>query len=97
MIGATIARTGTPAAASSRIARKLAAGVAVRGSSVRASSASSVVMLSATLTRCCSAIGDQKIEVAQTSAFLVIMHTGWRASSSTSKSPRVSLNCRSAG
>ena len=50
MIGATITRTGTPAAASARIARSRAAGVLVRGSIVRASSASSVVTLTATWT-----------------------------------------------
>ena len=43
MIGATITRTGTPAAVSSRMARNLAGGELVRGSRQRAKSASSVV------------------------------------------------------
>jgi hypothetical protein len=48
MMGATMTITGTPAADSSRIARSRAAGVLVRGSSRRASAASSVVTLMAT-------------------------------------------------
>lgn len=43
--GATITRTGTPARDNSRIIRSLTSGVGARGSSARASAASSVVML----------------------------------------------------
>jgi hypothetical protein len=79
------------------IARSFAAGAAVRGSSVRASSASSVVMLRATPTRCRSAIGPRMSRSRHTSEFLVIRQTGWRASSRTSNRPRVSWKRRSAG
>ena len=97
MIGATITRTGTPASASCRTARSRAAGVLVRGSIVRASSASSVVIDKATLAVRSAAICRRMSRSRVTSAFLVMIAIGCRASQATSKQPRVRRNSRSAG
>ena len=64
MIGATITPTGTPASESSRIARNRAAGVAVRGSIVRASSASSVVTLTYTCDQILRRQRRQQVQIA---------------------------------
>ena len=86
MIGASIARTGTPAAASCRIASSRAAGVLVRGSIARARSASSVVTLTFTCASRNWASCTSKSRSRTTSAFFVMMLTHWRASSMTSNS-----------
>ena len=65
MIGATMTTVGMPASASAAIGSSRFAGVAARGSIVRASLRSSVVTESATLTSRFSAMRAQDVDVAQ--------------------------------
>ena len=73
------------------------AGVAARGSILRASRGSSVVTESATLARPRSAIGARMSMSRATSADLVTMPTGWFVRDSTSRTERVMRNCFSIG
>ena len=97
MIGATITVVGTPAADSCRSASSRRAGVAARGSMVRASFGSSVVTDSATLARLRSAMRARMSRSRSTSADLVTMPTGWPARSSTSRIRRITWYLRSIG
>ena len=65
MTGATITEVGTPAADNCRSASSRRAGVAARGSIMRASLGSSVVTDNATLTRLRSRHARQDVEIAQ--------------------------------
>ena len=70
MIGATITRVGMPAAVSSWMARRRAAGELVRGSMRRARASSSVVTLIETCTTLSRAICDEQVEIAGDEAVL---------------------------
>ena len=89
MTGAIITPTGTLAAASSRTMRSRVAGDAVRGSSFVLRSLLKVVMLTATLVRPLAASSASRSKSRRISAPLVTMVTGWRYSSSTSSTARV--------
>ncbi len=74
--GATLTPTGMPASASVRIVRSRLDGVAARGSSLRASSASSVVMVTAATARFFAAIGASRSMSRSIRDDLVIRPTG---------------------
>ena len=76
MIGATITFVGMPAAVSSRIARSRASGELVRGSIVRASTGSSVVIESDTRIALCAASCLNRSISRVTSAFFVMIPIG---------------------
>lgn len=76
MTGATLTPTGIPASASVRIVRKRLDGVAARGSSLRASPASSVVTVTAATVRCFAAIGASRSMSRSIKVDLVINPTG---------------------
>ena len=78
MIGANPIIAGTPAAVSSRIAAIRRSGVEALGSIARASLRSSDVTETETAARFCAAIGARMSMSRVTSAFLVVMPTGWR-------------------
>lgn len=76
IIGATLTPTGTPASRNARIVRSLRAGVAARGSSARASSGSSVVIVTAAITCRRSAIGTSRSRSRSISDDFVIAANG---------------------
>ena len=88
-IGATITEVGIPASVRCLIASSLFAGVEARGSMLRASFGSRVVMESATFTRSRSAIGFRRSRSRVTLADFVTMPKGCWNSASTSITPRV--------
>ena len=96
-MGETLTPTGMPARASVSIVRSRRCGDAARGSSLRASSASSVVMETYTAARRCAAIGAMRSMSRSTRLLLVMMENGCCASASTSMSERVMRSRRSAG
>lgn len=97
MTGLTDTCTGTPASASTRIARRRRAGVGARGSSVRAIVRSSAVTLIDTLASPRSAMRMRQGKLSSTRSDLVVMVTGWRASSSTASTASVIRQSRSIG
>ena len=97
MIGATITCTGTPAALSSRTARRRLAAVLVRGSRSRRRSSSNVVMLNATDASRLDASSESRSMSRSTRAFLVIKRTGCPKARKTSSSLRVIRSFRSTG
>ena len=86
-----------PACDNCRSASSRLGGVEARGSMVRASFGSSVVIDSATLARLRFAIRARMSMSRVTSADLVTMPTGWPARSSTSRMPRMIFRSRSIG
>ena len=97
MMGATMTAVGMPASAEGRTASSLRMGVAARGSIRRARWRSSVVIEMATLASPSFAM-TQRMSISRvTSADLVTMATGWRASFSTSSNDRVMRRSRSIG
>ncbi len=86
-----------PASDSLRTVSSRFAGEAARGSILRASFGSSVVIETATLASCRSAIRLRMSMSRVTSADFVTMPTGWFVRSSTSRIWRVMRNCCSTG
>ncbi|MNR06865.1 hypothetical protein D3C85_1229600 [compost metagenome] len=97
MIGATLTPTGIPASVSSRMVRSRRAGVAARGSSVRAMPASSVVIVTAPTASRLAAMGASKSISRSISDDFVISATGWSVSCNTSNRLRVMRCSRSMG
>ncbi|CFT95299.1 Uncharacterised protein [Bordetella pertussis] len=97
MTGATSTPTGTPACARVRTVCSRRYGAEARGSSVRAMAASSVVMLTNTVTSFWRARSCSRSRSRSTRAFLVTTVSGWRVCSSSSSMPRVRRQVRSMG
>ena len=95
--GATITPTGMPAAASRSIAFSRSRGWEARGSILRATSGSSVVIESMTTAAWCSLSSWRMSMSRVTSSFLVMTPTGLRNSASTARHRRVISSRRSAG
>ncbi len=89
MTGGSDTRTGTPAACSAATAASRLAGVGARGSSVRASPASSVGIDSTTPASRSAAAAPIRSRSASTRSDLVVTVNGWRHSASTSRQARV--------
>ncbi|MNL67897.1 hypothetical protein D3C87_1925420 [compost metagenome] len=97
IIGEANTAVGTPASLSSLIASRRRAGEEARGSILRLSLWSIEVIDRATLTSPSLASSLRMSRSRMISADLVVIITGWRVSSITSRMPRVSLCLRSAG
>ena len=95
--GDTLTPVGTPASARVRMVRRRRCGAAARGSSTRASFASSVVTVTYTAARPARPMGASRSRSRSTPLPLVTMPTGCCAVDSTSSTARVSRSSRSTG
>ena len=97
MIGATLTPTGTPASLNALTIARRRCGAAARGSSLRASSRSSIAIETNTRTSPLAAIGARRSRSRSISAPLVVIVIGCSHSASISISERVIFHSRSIG